>query len=133
MDFGAISWLGAVLAGVAFFAVGAVWYGPLFGDRWMAAAGITQERARESNLPAVFGGTLVLEVIAGIGLASLIGAEATVTDGLQFGLAVGLIVVLPALTVLSVFERKSTTLWALNAGYNVLGFMVMGAVIGAFQ
>lgn len=133
MDFGTVSWIAAILAGVGFFAVGGVWYGPLFGDRWMAAAGISQDEARQSNLPAIFGGTLVLEVIAAIGLAALIGADATVAAGLGVGLVVGLIIVLPALTVLSLFERKPTTLWLLNAGYNVIGFTVMGAIIGALQ
>lgn len=133
MDFGNVSWLGVLLAGIAFFAVGGVYYGPLFGDRWMAAAGMTQERARESNLPLIFISTFVLELIAAVGLALVIGEEASVVEGLVNGLLLNLLLVLPVLAVLSVFERKSWDLFALNAGYNLVGFMVMGAILGAFQ
>lgn len=133
MDFSALSWLGALVAGAAFFAVGGLWYGPLFGKQWMAATGVTEEQARESNLPMIFGGTLVLEVIAAVGLAAVIGADATLGSGLGTGLVVAVLIVVPVLGVLGLYERKGPTLWALNAGYNLLGFAIMGAIIGAFQ
>ena len=133
MDFGAVNWLGVLLAGVAFFAIGGVWYGPLFAERWQRASGITEEIARQSNLTLVFVSTFVLELIAALGLAVVIGEEATPVEGLLVGLVLNLLLVLPVLGVLSVFERKSWDLWWLNAGYNLIGFMAMGAVIGAFQ
>ena len=133
MDFGAVNWLGVLLAGVAFFAIGGVWYGPLFAERWQRASGITEEIARQSNLTLVFVSTFVLELIAALGLAVVIGEDATPVEGLLVGLVLNLLLVLPVLGVLSVFERKSWDLWWLNAGYNLIGFMAMGAVIGAFQ
>ena len=133
MDFGAVSWVGVLIAGVVFFAIGGVWYGPLFADRWQRASGVTPEAARASNLPLVFVSTFVLELIAALGLAVVIGADASVVKGLLVGLALNVLLVLPILGVLSVFERKSTELFALNAGYNLIGFMAMGAVIGALQ
>jgi hypothetical protein len=133
MEFASVSWLGAVLAGAAFFAVGGLYYGPVFGKQWMAASGVTEEQARESNMPVIFGGTLVLEIIAAIGLAALIGADVTPVAGLVMGLAVAVLIVVPVLGVLGLYERKGITLWALNAGYNLIGFAVMGLVIGAFQ
>jgi hypothetical protein len=133
MDFGAVSWLGALVAGIAFFAIGGVWYGPLFGDQWMAATGMTEERARESNLPMIFGGTLVLEVIAGIGLSAILGADVAPAQGALQGLWVGLLIAVPVLLVQALYERKTMTLWALNGGYNVIGFVLMGLVLGFFQ
>ena len=133
MDFGAVSWLAVLLAGVVFFAIGGVWYGPLFADRWQRASGVTEEIARASNLPMVFISTFVLELIAALGLALVIGEDATLVNGLLTGLLLNLLLVLPVLGVLSVFERKSWDLWWLNAGYNLIGFMAMGAVIGALQ
>ena len=31
------------------------------------------------------------------------------------------------------FERRSLRLWAINAGYNVVAFTVMGLIIGVLQ
>ena len=133
MSFEGLSWLGALLGGVAFFAVGGVWYGPLFSKPWMAAAGVTEQQAKESNLAAILGGTLVLEVVAAVGLAAVIGQDASVGSGAVTGLLVALLIVVPVLGVMSLYERKGVTLWALNAGYNLIGFAVMGAIIAAFQ
>lgn len=133
MDFSAVSWLGVVVAGFAFFAIGGVWYGPLFADRWQRASGVTEEIARASNLPLVFISTFVMELIAALGIALVVGADATPVEGMLTGLLLNLLLVLPVLGVLSVFERKSWDLWWLNAGYNLIGFLAMGAVIGAFQ
>lgn len=133
MDFGAVSWLGVVVAGVVFFAIGGIWYGPMFGDRWQRASGVTEEIARASNLALVFASTFVLELIAALGIALVVGDDATPINGLLTGLLLTLLLILPVLGVLSVFERKPWDLWWLNAGYNLIGFMAMGAVIGALQ
>ena len=133
MDFASMSWAGAVVGALGFFFFGALWYGPLFGKQWMAATGMTEERARESNLPLVFGGTLVMEILAGIGLAAIMAAgdgNASIGTGLVTGLVVALLVAVPVLIVQSLYERKQPVLWALNAGYNLVGFAIMGAVIG---
>ena len=133
MDFGAVSWLGALIAGIAVFAIGGVWYGPLFGDTWMSATGMTEERARESNLALIFGGTLVLEVIAAVGLSVILGEDVSPGQGAVQGLWVGLLIAVPVLLVQALYERKSVTLWALNGGYNVIGFVLMGLVLALFQ
>jgi hypothetical protein len=133
MDFTAISWLGVLLAAVAFFAVGAVWYGLLFSRPWMRLSGVTEEQARGSNLPLTFGTTALLGLVAAIGLAALLGPDATVASGLGVGLGVGVLIVAPALLIQSLYERKPLALWVLNAGYNVVGFAVLGLIIGALQ
>ena len=133
MSFDGLSWLGALLAGAAFFAVGGIWYGPLFSKQWMAASGVTEEQAGQSNMAAIFGGTLVLEVLAAFGLAAVIGPDASPGSGVVTGLLVALLIVVPVLGVMSLYERKGVTLWALNAGYNLIGFAAMGAIIGALQ
>jgi hypothetical protein len=43
-----INWLAVAVSGVAGFPLGALWYGSLFGSAWMAATGITRERARQA-------------------------------------------------------------------------------------
>jgi hypothetical protein len=132
MDFSDISWLGVVLAAVAFFAVGALWYGVLFSRQWMRLTGVTESQARQSNLPLIYGVSAVLGLVAAIGLAAIIGA-ASAGSGLAIGLGVGALVVAPVLAVQVLYDRRPLTLWALNAGYYVLGFAAMGLILGALQ
>ena len=133
MDFSAISWLGVVLGAIAFFLVGGLWYGPLFGKAWMRAAGVTEEQAQGSPLPLIFAGTLLLSFLAGVPLAAIIGAGPSVSLGLWIGALVGLLIAGTTLAVQALYEQRPLTLLALGVGYNVLGFMAMGAVIAAFQ
>jgi Protein of unknown function (DUF1761) len=133
MEFSAISWLGVVLAAIAFFGVGAMWYGALFARPWMRLSGVTEEQARSSNLVMLFGTTALLGVVAAVGLAALIGEDSTAGEGLATGLGIGALLVAPVLGIQSLYDRKALALWLLNAGYNLAGFAIMGIVIGAFQ
>lgn len=133
MEFSAISWLGVVLAAIAFFGVGAMWYGALFARPWMRLSGVSEEQARSSNLMLIFASTAVLGVVAAIGLAAVIGDDSSAVDGLATGLGVGGLLVAPVLGIQSLYDRKALALWVLNAGYNLAGFAVMGLVIGALQ
>jgi len=133
MEFSAISWLGVVLAAIAFFGVGAMWYGALFARPWMRLSGVTEEQARSSNLVMLFGTTALLGVVAAVGLAALIGEDSTAGEGLATGLGIGALLVAPVLGIQSLYDRKALALWLLNAGYNLAGFAIMGIVIGALQ
>lgn len=133
MDFGSISWVGVVISSVVFFAIGGLYYGPLFGDTWMRAAGMTEDDARDSNLPLIFGGTFVLQALAAIALAAIIGGDASPGEGAWIGAAVGVLIVTTTLGVNAMYERRTPTLLALNAGYNVIGFVAMGAILGWLQ
>lgn len=52
--------------------------------------------------------------------------------GLFAGLAVGLGWIATAFDINYLFERKSMTLFVINAGYNIVAAAVMGVIIGAF-
>lgn len=132
MDYGSISWLAVVVAAVVFFALGGLWYAVLFSKTFTRASGMTEEEMGESN-PVTFGVTFVLELLAAVGLSALIGGDSNVGDGLRTGLEVGVFFVFTTLAVTALYDRKSPVLFGLNAGYNLLGFAAMGAIIGAMQ
>jgi hypothetical protein len=115
------------------FPLGALWYGLLFGSAWMAATGITKERARQANMAKIYGTTLVLNLIIAASLAMFIGPNATLLDGLFAGFMAGFTFVAAALGVTYLFEFRSFKLWAINAGYQVIVFCVMGIILGAWH
>ena len=59
-----IHWLAMIAAAVAGFAVGGIWYGPLFGKAWMAARGIAKEDTAGMNMPLIFGSTFLTAALA---------------------------------------------------------------------
>jgi hypothetical protein len=77
------------VAAIAGFPLGALWYGPLFGKAWMAATGITKERAKQANMAMIYGTTLLLNLIIAVSLAMFIGPAANLQDGLFAGFMAG--------------------------------------------
>ncbi|HEX2090757.1 MAG TPA: DUF1761 domain-containing protein [Longimicrobiaceae bacterium] len=130
---GAINWLAVVVASVSTFVLGALWYGPLFGKTWMRASGMSEEQMAQGGAGMIFGLSFVLQLVAAVVLAMFIGANSTIGFGLFAGGSVGLFWVAAALGVVYLFERRPLAHWAVNAGYHVVSFLVMGAILGAWS
>lgn len=122
-----------LLAAISTFVLGGLWYGPLFGKAWMRASGMTEEKSRAANTGLVFGVSFGLQLVSALVLSMLIGPEADVIFGLMAGGAVGVAWVAPALGVVYLFEQRSLVHWAINAGYHVISFLIMGAILGAWH
>ena len=131
MDFSLISWLGVVVAGVVAMVIGGLWYGLLFAKPWQRAAGVTDEQLTR-NAPLTYIGSLLLALVMALVLAPFI-AGGGVLFGTFAGLAVGLGWVATSLGMIALFERRPFAHWAVNAGYAIVSYTAMGAIIGAFQ
>lgn len=129
MPFNVMAVLIAALAG---FVVGGVWYGPLFGSVWQRAASMTPEALAGRNMARVFGLSFVLLLVAAAVLALFIGPDQPVSFGLLAGLAAGAGWVAPAFGIVYLFERRPAGQWLVNAGYFVVTLGVMGAVLAAW-
>jgi len=130
----AINWLAVVVATVAAFAIGGLWYSAaLFGNTWLQEVGLTEEAANNANMPRTFGGTFVLQFLAVTALAVLIGVDSSWQSGLQTGLLVSVFWVATAYGITYLFEQRSLRLFLINAGYNVVLFAIVGAIIGTWH
>ena len=65
---GAVNWLAVGLGTLAFFGVGALWYGVLFGKAWQRAAGVT-----EAPSGAVIGRIMLLTLVCEGLVVSMLG------------------------------------------------------------
>jgi hypothetical protein len=132
-----VNYLAVGLAALAAFFLGFLWYTVIFAKPWQQLIGMGSQgkgkgsTAQTPNLGRLLVGSLILEIIMALGLSACIGRGAGVTAGLSFGLLAGFGWVAMAFGVNYMFEGKPFKLWLINAGYNVVVFAVMGAIIGA--
>src|SRR3569833_1229046 len=131
-----IHWLAILVAAVAGFAVGGLWYGPLFGKAWMAARGVTPESAKDGmNMPLIFGTTFVLNLIASFVLDHVFGTYGhpgmSLAVMIAGGIALGFIVT--SIGVNYLFSRLSLKLFLIDSGYWLVIYCVMGAVLTALS
>ena len=136
---GDLNWPAVIVAALAYFAIGAVWYAPpVFGKAWMAAGGMAMPEAGTRPSPAIYLTPLVGSVLSAIALGML--AKATGTDTLQRGLVLGLVVAIGFAVAISFVtaqfesEKPKPMVWgAVNAGYHVVGNLVAAIIIASWQ
>jgi len=128
-----INWLAVLIAVVAFQIVGFLWYGPLFGARWRAAMGISESDAASPGAALVVG--LVCSIVSAIALALLLtlGDDPDVQLGIALGALVGVGFIAATMVMHAAYEQKDQTVLWVGISYQVVGTIVMGAILGAIQ
>lgn len=133
-SFNAINWLSVVVATVAAFAVGSLWYSPLmFTKIWQKEVKLSDEDIKNANMGMIFGSAFVLNFIAAIVLEMFLGPEASLFAGLMAGVLVALAWIGTALGTNYLFARKSFRLFLIDAGYFLVYYAVMGIILGAWK
>ncbi|NHM01874.1 DUF1761 domain-containing protein [Flavobacterium difficile] len=137
--------------------VGFVWYNSkVFGTIWMNETGMTEEKAKQSNMVKVFALTILFSfmiafslpgvVIHEIGAMQLNGGNATdpayltyleacgekfrsFQHGALHGAILGVFFVLPLTAINGLFEQKSAKYILVTSGYWIVSLTIMGAII----
>ena len=124
-----------VLAGtIAFFAVGALWYGVLFPKAWQRAAGLSDRDLKRGNMGVIFALTFAFEMLVAMVLWHLLARTdppSFVVMMMAVGFAVG--VMIPAVGINYLYLRKPLTLFLIDAGHFLFGMAAMGAVFVWFR
>ncbi len=131
MDFGGVNYLAVLLATVAAFMAGAVYYGAL-AKPWMKAAGMTPETAKFG--PALFAVTAVCQLVMAFVLAGVIGhlgdGQVTLRNGLISGLLVWLGFMVTTMTINHRYQDAGWDLTLIDGAHWLIVALIMGGVIG---
>jgi surface polysaccharide O-acyltransferase-like enzyme len=124
-----------VVAAIAYWVLGGVWYGVLFNKPWMALENMTIEQANSVSpvLPYII--SFVLELLIAYSLAQIcIWRNAnTVGRGASVGVLVWIGFVGPITFMTYMFEMRPKELFAINEFYPLAGLVLMGAILGAWK
>jgi hypothetical protein len=131
-----MNWWAIIVAAVVYMALGAIWYSPsLFGNAWMKGIGKTKEQLKAGFSPLSYVWALVFSFLAAYGIARICVwvQRGTVWDGIVIGLLAGVCFVLASMGVNDVFERRPCRLTLINVVYHIVGFIIIGVIIGAWR
>ena len=132
LDFSGLNWLAILVATLLGFALGGVWYGPLFGKAWLAALGKAEDEIQPSATPFIV--SLLTTAITASVLATLyrlLGLTGA-ADGAVFGMITGIGFIAASMASDHAFGRSGVALWGIQAGYRVVYTMLMGAILAAW-
>ncbi|MDE0183928.1 MAG: DUF1761 domain-containing protein [Candidatus Poribacteria bacterium] len=141
------NYLAVLAAGIFPMIVGALWYGPLFGKRWLALMETTAEEIQEGFNPLkTYGGSFLLALItafilaqlfAGLGdaarVVSAAGKSGDAAAGVYLALLALIAFILPVGCQSVAFEKRKAGLFWLNLGYNAVALIGQAVIIAVWR
>ena len=124
-----------LVSAIAYWVLGALWYGVLFNKPWMALEHITIEQAQNVSPVIPYIVSFLLELLIAYSVAQLcIWRNAnTASRGASVGVLVWIGFVGPITFMTYMFEMRSKELFAINEFYPLAGLVLMGTILGAWK
>lgn len=135
---GDLNWLAVIVATIAYFALGALWYAEFaFGRAWQRSAGwdLNPPENAGAGIYAVPLATCFVATLATAMVAAASGTD-NIMKGILLGLVVGVGVALPVIFVTGTFDMTKPapkTFAAISAGYHIVGLALAGAILGLWR
>ena len=131
------NYLAVVVAAIAYWLLGAVWFAVIFTKPWMQLEHIPPEqvaamKGAASAFPYIM--SFVLNLIIAFVLAQLCAWRnaTTAARGASLGVLLWIGLVGPITYTTSMYEMRSLNLFLINEGYVLVGLFLMGAILGAW-
>lgn len=134
MELYGINIIAVLLAMIGFMVVGFVWYGPLFGKKWMALNGFTEESMKDVNMPLMMAKGLTNSLVAAIGLAVVFnwkGVEGLI-PALKTAFLVWLFFSATTALLAHIYEKQKLELTLIHFGNQLTAYLLAGVIISLF-
>ena len=130
--------LPVLVAAIAAFALGALWYAPiLFGRAWVRAHGYTEEKIAQMRASAgrAYAVSFACHLVMAVALSILIGRMdiTMLRGGVKLGAILGIGFAAPIGLTANVFSEKRVSAWVIDAGYQVASLILMGVILVAWR
>lgn len=132
---GQINFLAVLVAALSSFIIGWLWYGPLFGRKWLGYMGYTEEDLKKGSMPmpAIMGVNYAATVLAAFAIAMFLGPESDASFGMFAGLMIAVFWIGTSRLNDVLYEDKPWGLFFINVGYYVVVYVLMGGILGAWH
>jgi hypothetical protein len=129
-----------LVAAVAAMILGFVWYSPiLFASPWMRLMGVDpNDNAKLAEMRKgagkLYGLAFVASIVSALVLAKIIAITTvnTIPYGMKIGFAVWLGFVTTVQLTGALFGKQPTKLYLINTGYQLVCYLVMGAILAVW-
>ena len=143
-----VNLLAVLVAGIVPMVVGALWYGPLFGKRWLQLMETTAEEIQEkginplktygvSFLLALVTAFILAQLFAGMGgaarVVSIAGKSGDALAGVYLALMALIAFILPVGYQSVAYEERKAGLFWLNLGHNGVALLGQAVIVAAWS
>jgi Protein of unknown function (DUF1761) len=134
--FSHLPWLAILVAGVAYFALGAIWYSFIFKNAWIKHSGVNvNDPNMKKGMAQTMLASLVLMIVASLGLALFLNKSGAASwmSGAKVGLVAGVCFSATGICISYLYEKRPFMLHLINAGYNVAGCVIAGIILSIWK
>ena len=143
-----VNFLAVLVAGIVPMIIGALWYGPLFGKRWLELMETTAEEIQEkgfnplktygvSFLLALVTAFILAQLFTGMGeaarIVSIAGKSGDALAGVYLALMVLIAFILPVAYQPVAYEGRKVGLFWLNLGYNGVALLGQAVIVAVWS
>ncbi len=131
--FSSFPWVGVLVATVVLFFFGALWFGPIYGQKWMIAVGKTKqdEENEKAELPKKMISEVLLSFVV-IYMLSIVlswGNPQSLGQALHMGLIVWLGFMATRVFGRNLWEGMSRDLLMINLGHGLIGILLASGIL----
>lgn len=139
-----INYLAVLVSAIVYFVIGAVWYGPIFGNIWMKLNKLKKEDVKKENMPRCFIGSFIGYLVLCFVLAHFVqyslllavqqsGAAFAVPVGAQTGFWAWLGFTAATSAGTYLYGGKPMKLYVLDNAYHLVGSVVAGIILAVWM
>jgi hypothetical protein len=141
MHFLGVNLWAVLVSALATMVAGFLWYSPLlFARPWTILMGYDpNDKARMDEMRKTAGPSYFMSLVASVLTAIVLGKIISIAGGTNAvdGLKIGLVVWLGFVTTVqftgAIFSRQPNKLYMINTGYQLVCYLAMGAILGAWR
>lgn len=127
-----VNWWGVVAGVVVSMVLGFVWYSmPVFGKMWSKEIGKSEKELQEGGGATMYIQAIVVAAILAYVMTHFVSyaGASDAMEGATVGFWAWLGFSATSAYVTGLFEGKSVRLFAINSGYHLVEFLIIGAII----
>ena len=130
-----INWLAIIASTIVAMIIGSIWYGPLFGKKWLKIVKLTKKDTKDWQKPMLT--MLVMALVQSFIISHLIVYTAYFYPEMNRGI-VGIItgfwlfigVALPLILSSNMFAKRKIDLTYIEGGNQLVTLLIVGAILG---
>jgi hypothetical protein len=123
--------IATLVAGIAFWLLGYVWYAVLFGEAWTALVGFTPEQLANTDnqgMLMTFGALLAIVSAGFLGFMLNRLDNPSMLDAIKHGVLICLGFVVMTQVYRPIYELAPVQLLCIDASYQLIGFVLMTVI-----
>ena len=124
-----------IICGIANLLLGAIWYSPaMFYKTWKKESHLSDEQLKASNPARIYGISFILSILISYNMAFFLADPGTTMAwGTTAGFLTGLGFCALIFAVVGLFELRSWKYIAINGGYMIVYFTLIGFILGSWR